>query len=106
VSSTQSNVIRYKLFKDKRDFLLGRAAIESIRIDQAFEMYQKLEKEMVKEIKFLDPVFYLIQDLFDKDTKIESIVNRVRISRKLEMSLIATLLLIAIMFLLHYYRII
>jgi hypothetical protein len=103
--SVQSKLISLSLFKDKRNFILERAAIEGIRIDQAFEIYERLEKKLIEKITFLSPIFYLIQDLFDKDSKLQSIVNRHGISRKIEMIMFGIILLIVIIFILHYNRI-
>lgn len=99
IYSFQSKLI--SLFKYRRDFILEKAARESIRIDQAFEIYQRFEKELIEGITFLGPVFFLIEDLFDKDSKVQSIVNRHGISRKIEMIMFGIILLIVIIFILH-----
>ncbi len=66
-----------------------------------FEIYQK-EKKLTEE-KILRPILYLIRDLFDKDSKVESIVNRYSVSRKIEMIMIAIILLIVIIFIFHFF---
>ena len=77
-------------------------AIESRRMDKAFELYQRFEKELIEGIAFLGPVFFLIEDLFDKDSKVQSIINRHGISRKIEMIMFGIILLIVIIFILHF----
>jgi hypothetical protein len=98
--SVQSKFI--SLFKDKHNFIDESAVKEFARIDQAFEIYQKLEKKLTEE-KILRPILYLIPDLFDKDSKVESIANRYSVSRKIEMIMVAIILLIVIIFILHFF---